>query len=181
MEEAQLLSESVSGHKDSLRLLLEKYHKAASAIAFAVCGRSDWAKESAALGLAATGSSIGAVNSPEEFGSYLISVVQAESKRFLSDKRRPLLTPEGAKLKIKEAAQKLKTPEKIPQRELNNLIITAFLGLSDKSRELLALSSYYNNSYQELERLIGISADELEEQLCKARIEFSEIFSEIYT
>lgn len=173
MEEAQLLAEAASGRKDSLRLLLEKYYKAASAVAVAACGRTDWAREAAAMGLAAAGTSLGTIEEPQQFGRYLIQFVRAESERFLQGKRRPSTTPESAWAKMEEALKSAGKAENISPKKLNELVLTAFSTLSNRSREMLALFSHYSDSYDELERVLGIPRQELETHLGQARTELA--------
>lgn len=177
MDETQLLAEAASGRKDSLRLLLEKYYKAASAVAFAACGRTDWAREAAATGLAAVGNSLRTIEEPQQFGRYLIQSVRAQSEHLLQGKRRPSITPESAKAKIEEALKNARKAENVLPEKLNELVLTAFSALSDRSREILALFCHYSDSHSELEWVLGISRQELETHLGRARMELAGVLT----
>jgi len=179
MDDAKLLEEAISGRKDSLRLLLEKYYKAATAVAFSACHRADWAREAAAMGLAAAGSSITATQEPQLFSRYLVETVRAQSTQFLQGKKVISDTPESARAKIEESLKKAGNIENIPTEKLNELVLLAFRSLPDQLRETLALFSHYNNSYSELERIVGISAQELEERVRKAKAALTDLLTTI--
>jgi DNA-directed RNA polymerase specialized sigma24 family protein len=177
MEDAQLLEEAMGGRKDSLRLLLENYYKAATAVAFATCGVVDWAREGAAAGLAAIGTSPGTIEQPQEFGRHLVQSVRSESERLLEGKIKPSSTPGSVKAKIEQALKIAEKTENVSPEKLNELVLSAFSALPDRSRETLALFCHYSDSYSELERILGISRQELGTHLGQAKKELADILT----
>ena len=174
--DAELVRRSLQGDTDAFGALVDRYARAAYAVAMSVTGRHEDAEDAAQESFLVALQRLEECRKPDRFGAWLMTIVRNRSRNLV---RREVLRDTDP---IPAAAgSKGPTPEKdTEQSELRAQLEGALAQLPEVQREIVLLHDLEGFPHREIAELLGISIGTSKSQLSRARGRMRQLLGDDY-
>jgi RNA polymerase sigma-70 factor (ECF subfamily) len=160
MSDGELVRQTVAGHNFAYDELVRRWTARVLAICHARVGRVDVAEELAQEALVRGFKAIRSLSEPEKFGAWIGGIATRVCLDWLKDKDRS---------QVSLADQDFPDRHEEQDHEDLDRLMKEVERLPEKQREALMLYYYQDSTYEELGRLLGVSAATINARLTQAR------------
>ena len=163
--DGELVRGARRGEERSFGLLVERYQRAAYAVAYSVTGRREDAEDAAQEAFLVALQRLDECRNPDRFAGWLMTIVRNRSRNLV--RREVLRETDPVPL---GASSKTRTPEQEAERfELRELLNTAMDGLPEVQRQIVLLHDLEGWKHREIADRIGIPSGTVRSHLHFAR------------
>jgi RNA polymerase sigma-70 factor (ECF subfamily) len=170
MSDGELVRQALAGRTEAFAELVRRWAGRVTALCHAKIGRGDMAEDLAQESLLRAYRTLASLTEPEKFGPWLCAIAQHVCLDWLKSKQRtqiplsalqPGLEPEAIGTTPADCALEF-------EDEVRRLL-SEVEALPEDYREVLMLYYYQDVTYQDVARLLGVSAATVNARLTKAR------------
>lgn len=170
MSDGELVRQTVAGRSGAYDELVRRWAGRVTAVCHARVGRADVAEELAQEALYRGFKVIATLAEPERFGSWIVGIATRVCLDWLKDKDRTQV-PMSILEKV-DGSRDFADPrreDELESREEIERLMEEVQRLPEKHREVLMLYYYQESTYEELARLLDVSAATINARLTQAR------------
>lgn len=164
-DDGELVRRARRGDERAFGLLVQKYGRAAYAVAYSVTGRHEDAEDAAQESFLVALERLEECRSPERFAGWLMTIVRNRSRNLV--RRESLRETDPVPL---SASSRTPTPERETERvELQEVLRDALNGLSEVQREIVLLHDLEGWKHREIADRLGLPSGTVRSHLHFAR------------
>ena len=173
MSDGHLVRQTLEGRTAAYGELIQRWSARVLAVCHARVRRADVAEELAQEAIYRGFKALSSLSEPDKFGPWLCGIATRACLDWLKDKDRTQVTfdalGEDARPEDLPDAHRQGGPEEIETNEELGRLMREVERLPEKHREVVMLYYYQEGTYQELAKLLGVSAAAINARLTQAR------------
>jgi RNA polymerase sigma-70 factor (ECF subfamily) len=168
--DSQLVSSALHGDQAAFATLVDRYQRAARAVAFHSIGDHHAAEDAAQEAFVAAYQKLASLREGSLFGRWLLTIVRHQAKR-IARTRRPNVPLDDA--------SEIVQPEKTGLSHDAEFLLAAVMGLPERERQLLMLRHFDGHSVADIAQMLGRPVGTVTKQLSRGYARLREWFAEV--
>lgn len=157
----RLVRDTLAGRQEAFSLLVERYHAAMHALAFAQTGNHADADDVAQEGFLKAYRSLNGLRDARKFGGWLAAIVRNKARSFTRQRQQ--------RAEVAIAPDTATAPSDVETRELRELLKGQIDLLDEAQREVLLLHYFADMNAREIGEVLGLSKFAVQKRLQRAR------------